>query len=588
MRRAILLALLLLGGIAVVVTWLQQRQAAERRLWTWEAEQHEDAVTPRWQKQFDWQRADLTLAEFTDLVAAKSGLEVVIDDGNIRPARVQRLNSAAIMRVPEGRFRLDALLSMVLAPHQIYAEPHEQKLYFTTDSGLNADPRRTAVYPLPLRDTHGLDEADWVNVISGNVSGEALAVPGAVVVYATAREQRRVRFVFDAVKNLEAAAPNVLRTPIPSITEDERAITDALERPADVAAVEMPLKDVMHYLTERYAVPLILYAHKLEEASVSLDTPITKKLRGLSLRSLLRLILKDLELTYVVREGAIFITTPDDAESKEATVAYAVSDLEPVSPPGELHALPDIIPACIRPDSWGFSGPSGIALTDHGWLIFRQTSDVHEQVAALLQELRECLNRPEQFGSVSVLQNAKKEAEFRAALDQPIALDVKGIPLKDIVLYFHEALNVPIMMSAKKMEEASVSQDTPVTIDLPRAAARQQLEAVLLPLQLDFVIRDEVLQITTTEDVESQLDVRIYDARHLAADAKQGDELREEILETVLPRSWDTTGGPGNVEVFRNLLIVSQTRRGHEALEQFLKLRSESPQGTPPLQETAK
>ena len=70
----------------------------------------------------------------------------------------------------------------------------------------------------------------------------------------------------------------------------------------DLDFVEMPLKDVVDYLRNMHNIPIVLATKKLEEASVSPDTPVTKTLRGITLRSALRLIFKDLELTYVVRE----------------------------------------------------------------------------------------------------------------------------------------------------------------------------------------------------------------------------------------------------------------------------------------------
>ena len=54
---------------------------------------------------------------------------------------------------------------------------------------------------------------------------------------------------------------------------------------------------------------------------------MTKTLRSITLRSALRLILKDLELTYVVRDEVLQITTPEDAESQLITKVYPVGDL---------------------------------------------------------------------------------------------------------------------------------------------------------------------------------------------------------------------------------------------------------------------
>lgn len=107
----------------------------------------------------------------------------------------------------------------------------------------------------------------------------------------------------------------------------EQRIYQELGKNTTIDVVEMPLKDVVLYLTETHNIPIVLSLKKLEEASVSSDTPITKSLRGITLRSALRLILKELELTYVVRDEVMQITTPEDAESQLITKVYPVGDL---------------------------------------------------------------------------------------------------------------------------------------------------------------------------------------------------------------------------------------------------------------------
>jgi Mg-chelatase subunit ChlD len=111
----------------------------------------------------------------------------------------------------------------------------------------------------------------------------------------------------------------------------EQRIFNELNKETQVDFVEQPLKDVVMYIAELHKIPIVLSAKKLEEASVSPDTPVTKTLRGVTLRSALRLILKDLELTYVVRDEVLQITTPEDAESQLITKVYPVGDL--VIPP---------------------------------------------------------------------------------------------------------------------------------------------------------------------------------------------------------------------------------------------------------------
>jgi hypothetical protein len=99
----------------------------------------------------------------------------------------------------------------------------------------------------------------------------------------------------------------------------------------------MPLKDVISYLQESHNIPIVLMTKKLEEAGIQPDVPVTKTLRGITLRSALRLILKELELTYIVRDEVLQITTPEDAEGQLITKVYPVGDL--VVPPANFMAM---------------------------------------------------------------------------------------------------------------------------------------------------------------------------------------------------------------------------------------------------------
>src|SRR5262245_61108570 len=77
----------------------------------------------------------------------------------------------------------------------------------------------------------------------------------------------------------------------------EASTRAALNQSTTVDVVEMPLKDVVLYLSESHNIPIILDLRQLEEASVSSDTPVTKSVRGIKLRSALNLLLRDLDLT---------------------------------------------------------------------------------------------------------------------------------------------------------------------------------------------------------------------------------------------------------------------------------------------------
>src|SRR5262245_10560218 len=93
----------------------------------------------------------------------------------------------------------------------------------------------------------------------------------------------------------------------------EASVRAALNQTTSVDVVEMPLKDVVTYFAEKHSIPMMLNIRELEEASISADTPVTKSVRSITLRSALNLLLNDLDLAYVIENGVLMITTKEAA-----------------------------------------------------------------------------------------------------------------------------------------------------------------------------------------------------------------------------------------------------------------------------------
>ena len=109
----------------------------------------------------------------------------------------------------------------------------------------------------------------------------------------------------------------------------EKKIEDALKQPTQIEFVETPLKDVVDYLKDLHHIEIQLDTAALKDASVDESTPVTKNLKGISLRSALKLLLDELQLKYVVHNEVLLITSPTKAESDEymTTKVYPVADL---------------------------------------------------------------------------------------------------------------------------------------------------------------------------------------------------------------------------------------------------------------------
>lgn len=123
----------------------------------------------------------------------------------------------------------------------------------------------------------------------------------------------------------------------------------------------------------------------------------------------------------------------------------------------------------------------------------------------------------------------KAEAEIRAKLAELDSFVYEDMPLKDIVEDLKQKWDFPILLDGKALEEASISPDQPISIQLPKVTRKSALKLMLEPLELTYVVRDEVLQLTTTERAKTLLTVRYYDVRDLVAAVEQ-DELKRRKL----------------------------------------------------------
>ena len=101
----------------------------------------------------------------------------------------------------------------------------------------------------------------------------------------------------------------------------------ALDTPTQAEFVETPLQDVITFLKDYHKIEIQIDTKALGEAGIDPAAPITKDFKRISLRSALRLIVGDLDLTYVVRDEVLSITTSQQAAKMLSTRVYPVGGL---------------------------------------------------------------------------------------------------------------------------------------------------------------------------------------------------------------------------------------------------------------------
>ena len=149
----------------------------------------------------------------------------------------------------------------------------------------------------------------------------------------------------------------------------------------------------------------------LDDVGLGSDTPVTFDVSDMTLGAALTLMLKQLDLTYVVRYEALHITTPEEAEEELTTVAYPVTDLIRYRDPdgktwSDFDTLIETITSTITPDAWDEVGGAGaieaMPMQDTDVLVISQTQQTQREIASVLQRLRAIARKDGPDGEVPV------------------------------------------------------------------------------------------------------------------------------------------------------------------------------------------
>jgi hypothetical protein len=296
----------------------------------------------------------------------------------------------------------------------------------------------------------------------------------------------------------------------------ERRIERALAQPITLNCVDTPLRNALKDLGEANGIRIVLDQVAIDEEMLNLDCPVTKKLDNISLRSALNIILDDAHLTWVIREGAIRVTTkPHGHHNHLVERVYAVADLVDDDEDGpnheqlaklwpkkneSMHAqLVALIKSAIPPRSW--SDKDGAETVEYfprsKTLLVRETPDIQEQVADLLEALRR-LKKGESAG---------EESQSEGLTREPHVMDYPPLPpvdpqtpdaLQAILVEQHDTGSVSTDESPlwKVLDGRSKTPGANITKRDGTISLTTAMDIVLQDTAPSWVIDEDVTQVT--------------------------------------------------------------------------------------------
>ncbi len=189
-------------------------------------------------------------------------------------------------------------------------------------------------------------------------------------------------------------------------TETEEKIYEALKHQTLFEFPGNPLEDISDYLATAHNIPIILDEIALADLEIARDHELKLVISKLTLADSLDLLLEPHGLTYIVKNGALIITTIQIAQASTETRVYNVRALKVEDP----EALADVLIYTTGDNSWSqFDGPGNLSFFK-GSFVIKQNQRTHLEIEAVLNQLLNDMRNSKESPTWSVKKRSEEPA----------------------------------------------------------------------------------------------------------------------------------------------------------------------------------
>jgi hypothetical protein len=313
-------------------------------------------------------------------------------------------------------------------------------------------------------------------------------------------------------------APVAPDTPIERFGPEQALyrIQSALLDETEFDFVELPLRDVVEYLSDLHKVQIKFDIKALDDAGLGTDLPITKSTNGVRLGAALNRLLGAVELTYAIEDEVLLITTASAAEQRPVVKLYPLQKLLAAGWSSET------VRRVIGMESKGESELLG------SYLAISQSQPAHRRTARLFETLYAA-------AAGAPAADAKGPGEFAVAqieraLQQKTMFDFTEAPLAaDVCNYLGDLHHVRIEIDVKSLDDAGLGSDIPITHRVAQVTLASGLNRLLGEIGMTYLIEDELLLLTTAAAAEARPRVELYPLQSLVDSGWSMENLRRVI-----------------------------------------------------------
>ncbi len=182
------------------------------------------------------------------------------------------------------------------------------------------------------------------------------------------------------------------------LTEKEIALLKTLNSVMSVDYDGEKFKAVISHIQDRTGLTILVDEPSLEDAGTNYDAAVNLKAQKISVRMVLKKVLGDQKLTYIIKEGCIQVMTPKKAAENTVIRTYNVDDL--IQPSQQMQQmfnpllnefqmrqnammLINLIQQSVEPSYWQPNGPGSIIFyPPTKSLVIRASAEMHYQLGS--------------------------------------------------------------------------------------------------------------------------------------------------------------------------------------------------------------
>ena len=186
-----------------------------------------------------------------------------------------------------------------------------------------------------------------------------------------------------------------------------------------------------------------------------------------------------------------------------------------------------------------------------------------------------------QFQWNTVVDATGEELEARRHIEQQlrtsVTIEAEEKPFLEVIRDLQKLASINMTIDVPALEEEGLTTSEPVSLALSNVTLRSALKILLDGQNLDWVIENETLKITTRERAAGALRVESYSIdKLLQSDRDKGEQftqLIELVTSTIDPDSWSVVGGEGTISAFPggDALVIRQHEGAHQRIKSLFE-----------------